>query len=322
MLIRFFKKSYFAQLAGLVLLALIFWVPGTLLLIKNGFQTIGTHEKLSLFIGQPAGFFLFLFSAFLANHIATTQKMTDRNSYLTAFFFVLTGSSIDAPTQTLFFLAAAFFFLLFYQKVFRFQNTPHIITTAFDAGFYLGITGLFYPPAAGLLPFVWIALIIYQTDQWRPYVTAVIGMMLPLFFAISGYYLFGETQTLFHYWNGFFHFRTTLNGMADGVTMAIFLWIAFLTLVAALSVAGRLSGFNLNKRQHALTALWGILFTAGILLPADVPLQAFIILAGPVALVFGIYFSHIKKLKWANLLLWGWLVFIIVHRYLLLFHVA
>ncbi len=322
MLLRFFKKSYLPQLVSLILLATVWWLPGALNILKSGGPPTGAHWNIPPVAGIFTGFVLFLTSAFLANHIAAVQKLTDRNSYLTALFFILAGCSTGLWGQSVYFLSATFFFLLFYQKVFRFQNTPHIITTAFDAGFYLGITSLFYPPAIGLVIFLWIALIIYQTDQWRPYATAIIGWALPWFFLFSGYFLFGKTQPLIHYFTGSFHFRTNVYPFSGKLEMFLFLWVALLTLTALLRITGMLSGFNISKRQHALTAVWGLLFTAIVLFLFDVPLQSLILLSGPVALILGMYFSHIRKTKWSNLVVWFWLLFIFVHQYLPLFYVA
>ncbi len=322
MVIRFFKKSYYPQLLAIVLLASAWWLPGALL--------PGTHSGSGLqdmmpahpFIWQVAGLLLFLVSAFLINATATRFRLTGRNSSLTAFFFVLVGSAAGFLTQMSNILAASFFFFLFYRKTFALQNNPQVIAGAFDAGLFLGIASLFFPPVLLLLPFVWIALIIYQTSQWRPYFTVIIGVALPWFFVFSGYYWFGRLNQLPPHFIQDFHLRLLENPFPASTDLFMFCFVALITLTAVVWLTGNLARFNISQRQQALTSLWGITFTTLMLFLFQVPVQSLILLAGPSALILGIFFSQIKKLKWANLLVMAWMIFIFFNQYMPFFHAS
>ncbi len=305
-----------------MVLAFLWWLPEILLSRgepRSGFPFGLPVSPVAL---QVFGLLLFLVSAFLINSTAARHRLTGRNSYLTAFFFILAGSATGQLTQWNGFLAAAFFFFLFYRKTFALQNNPQAISGAFDAGLFLGLASLFFSPILLLLPFVWMALIIYQTSQWRPYFTVIVGMALPWFFVFSGYFWFNKTDEFQHLFIKYFHFRGLENPFASLPDLFMFFLVALFTLTAALWLAGNFSGFNVNRRQHALVGLWGIVFTAFVLFFFRVPPQALILLAGPSALILGTFFSGIKNLKWANLSVVIWMVLTFLNQYHPFFHAS
>ncbi len=319
MVIRFFKKSYLPQLTLLVLLTVLWWLPETLLLAK-------LHKTAPLpfspWLSFSGAIFLFLITAFVVNHIGTTHRLSDRNSYLIAFFFILTGSASGFTTTPTLFLAATFFFALFYRKVYSFQNNASIILAAFDAGLFLGLTSLFYPPAILLVLFTWFALVIYQTDQWRAYITVVLGVALPWFFAFTGYFLFDKLPELAPRFLQYFSFRNAVNPFHTQTGAAMFTLITVVTLVAVLKILSKLQSFKINRRQHALVSLWGLIFTASAVLLFNPPYQALLLVTVPVSLVLGMFFSQIKKLRWAERFVLLWILFVFVNQYLSLFHAA
>ncbi len=321
MIIRFFKTSYFSRLLVLVLLILVFWLPkmfnhsGNIILINTSYVTFNPWLQLLAII-------LFFFIMLFTNEIGTKHRLSDRYSFLTAFFFILTGSASGFLTQLSPFLLATFFITLLYQKIFDFQNSTKIIITAFDAGLFLGLASLFFPPAILLVLFVWFALLIYQSDEWRAYVTTILGVLLPWFFVFSGYFWFNNLSEALPAFLQYFHLREISNPFAGNMDMAMFLLVTLTTITAAFSLLGRLSSLNISLRQHTLVSLWGLLFISLMVLLFAVPTQALIITAMPAALILGSFFSRIKKLKWANLIVLLWLLFIFINHLLPLFHVA
>ena len=319
MVIRFFKKSYLSRFVVLVLLTLLWWLPETIRILRLQ-ET--ARLPFSPWLAFSAAVFVFLLTAFVVNNIGTGHRLSERNSYLIAFFFILTGSASGLTTIPDLFLPALFFFALFYQKVYSFQNSPNIVLSAFDAGLYLGLTSLFYPPALLLVLFIWFALVIYQTDQWRAYITTIIGGVLPWFFAFSGYFLFDKLPALWPWFLKYFHFREAVNPFHTPAGLALFGLITGVTLVAVLQILGNLQSVKINRRQHALVSLWGLIFTASAVLLFNPPLQAFLLITVPESLVLGMFFSQIKKLRWAERFVLLWILFVFVNQYLSLFHAA
>jgi hypothetical protein len=318
MIIRFFKTSFFSRLLTLALLILILWLPETAILPNE------THDILPFnpWIQQLLALSVFFLIALFINEISTKYRLSDRNSYLTAFFFILVGSGTGFLTQPNLFLLASFFFVFFYRKVFAFQNSTKIITTAFDAGLLLGMVSLLYPPALFMLLFVWIAMLIYQIDQWRAYVTIVLGLLLPWFFVFSGYFWFNKIPEVLSGFLQYFHFREIGNPFSGNTDLIMFLLVALITLAGVLSLLGRQASFNISQRQHMSVSLWGLLFTVLVVFLFAAPVQALAITALPASLIIGIFFSQMKRLKWANLFVLLWILFVFTSHLLPLFYAA
>ncbi len=318
MIVRFFKASYFSRLIVIILLVLLLWFPESAYYPDNFFH----FSDLNPLVLQLISVSVFFLTALFANEIATSHRFTGRNSYLTAFLFILLGSGSGFLTQPSPFLAASLFFVFFYRKVYSFQNSSKIITTAFDAGLFLGITSLFFPPAVLMLPFVWIALLIYQVDRWRAYVTSLLGLLVPWFFVFTGYYWFNKLPEAVTEFIQYFHFREMENPFSGTFDLVIFLLVSLIIFVAAFSLIGRMSSLNIGLRQHASVSLWGLLFPVSVIILLAVPIQALTILVIPASFVAGAFFSRLKRLKWANLLIMLWLLLILINHYLPLFYAA
>jgi len=322
MIIRFFKASYFSRLLVLILLILALWLPETIILSGNISTEQTSFLTINPWIQQLLSITLFFLIALLINQLATKHRLTDRNNSLTAFFFILIGSTSGALTQMSPFLLATFFFVFFYQKVFDFQNSTKLITTSFDAGLFLGLVSLFFPPAVLFVLFAWFALLVYQADQWRAYVTIVLGILLPWFFVFSGYFWFDKLPEILPGFLKYFHLREIWNPFAGNLDLVVFLLVALIILIGAFFTLSRLSSFNISLRQHAVVSLWGLLFTLLIVFLSAAPVQALMLTGLPAALVTGIFFSRIKRLKWANLFVLLWILLLFINHFLPLFYVA
>lgn len=322
MVIRFFKTSYFSRLLVLILLILVLWLPEMFIITGNVSSGQTSFLTLTPWVQQLLSIILFFLTVLLINQVATKHRLTDRNSYLTAFFFILIGSTSNFVTQMSPFLLATFFFALFYQKIFDFQNSTKIITSSFDAGLFLGIASLFFPPAALLVLFAWFALLVYQADQWRAYVTVVLGILLPWFFVFSGYFWFDKLPEALSGFIHHFRFREIMNPFANNLETVMFLLVALTILIAAFTILGKLSSFNISLRQHVSVSLWGLLFSLLIIFLFAAPIQVFMLSALPASLIVGTFFSRMKRLKWANLFVLLWILFILINHFLPLFYAA
>ncbi len=322
MIIRFFKTSYFSRLLVLILLILMLWLPEIVIISNTVSSDQANYLILNPLAQQLLSIILFFLTALLINRVGEKYSLSNRNSYLTAFFFILIGSASISLTKMSPFLLATFCFAWFYQKIFNFQASTKMVTTSFDAGLILGVTSLFFPPAILLILFVWFALLVYQADQWRAYVTTVIGTLLPWLFVFFGYFWFNKLPEVLPDFLQYFHFREMLNPFAGNLELVMFLLILLTTLTGVFSLVGSLSSFNVSRRQHASVSLWGLLFSSLIIFMFKVPIQALMFAALPASVVIGSFFSRLKQLKWANLFVLLWILFIFVNHFLPLFYAA
>ena len=322
MVIRFFRSSYHTRLFVLILIILLFWLPE--MFVPAGNKVVWKVVSLPnlLWLQQIVAMILFFFTALFINHVGSKHHLSGRNSYFAAFFFILAGSALGLLTQMSPYIFGIFFFALFYQKVFDFQNSTKIITTAFDAGLSLGIVSLFYPPALFLLLFIWLALLTYQADEWRAYFTGIIGVLLPWLFILSGFFWFGKLPEALQYLLQAFHFREIWLPFTRNFDVILFTITALTTLTGVFSLLGKLPSFNIGLRQHSMVSLWGLVSVLLIVFLFATPVQALLLLALPASLILGAFFSRINRLRWANIFILLWILLIFLNHYLPLFHAA
>lgn len=322
MIIRFFRSSFYTGLFVLILIILLFWLPG--IFVPAGSKVVWKVVFLPslLWLQQVVAMVLFFFTALFINHVGSKYHLSGRNSYFAAFFFILAGSALSFLTQMSPYVFGVFFFALFYLKIFNFQSSTKIITTAFDAGLSLGIVSLFYPPALLLFLFIWLALLTYQADEWRAYFTGIIGALLPWFFILSGFFWFGKLPEALQYFLQAFHFREIWLPFTRNFDVILFTITALATLTGVFSLLGKLSSFNISLRQHTVVSLWGLVLTSFIIFLFAAPVQVLLLLALPASLILGAFFSRIKRLRWANIFILLWVLLIFLNHYLPLFHAA
>lgn len=322
MIIRFFRSAYHTRLFVLILIILLFWIPG--IFVPAGSKGVWKVVSLPdlLWLQQVVAMILFFFTAIFINHVGSGHRLSGRNSYFAAFFFILTGSVLGFLTQMSPYIFGVFFFALFYLKIFNFQSSTKIITTAFDAGLSLGIVSLFYPPALFLLLFIWLALLTYQADEWRAYFTGIIGVLLPWFFILSGFFWFGKLPEALQYFLQAFHFRENWLPFTRNFDVILFSITALTTLTGVFYILDKLPSFNIDMRQHSAVSLWGLVFSSLIVFLFAAPVQALLLLALPASLILGAFFSRIKRLRWANIFILLWVLLIFLNHYLPLFHVT
>ncbi len=322
MVIRFFRSSYHTRLFVLILIILLFWLPG--IFVPAGSKVVWKVVFLPnlQWLQQIVAMILFFFIALFINHVGSKHRMSGRNSYFAAFFFILAGSAPGFLTQMSPYIFGAFFFALFYLKIFDFQSSTKIITTAFDAGLFLGIVSLFYPPAILLFLFIWLALLTYQADEWRAYFTSIIGVLLPWFLILSGFLWFGKLPEVLQYFLQAFHFREIWFPFTSNFDVIFFAITALTTLTGTFFLLGKLSSFNIGLRQHSVVNLWGLVFSSLVVFLFSAPVQVLILLSLPAALILGAFFSRINRLRLANIFILLWILLIFLNYYLPLFYAS
>lgn len=323
MIIRFFKKSFFPQLITLIVLTILWWIPSVFVdskvLAFPIFQPSSLSQKWLL---QTSAVFIFIITAFFVNYLSIYSRLSNRNSYLSAFFFILLGSALTEFTHLTPVLLATFFLVLFYQKVFQIQKSNKVILTAFDAGLWLGISGLFYPPVLLFFLMGWFALIIYQSDQWQAYITFLTGIFLPWFFIFTGLFWLNNTGELTQWITRFFHLRSQWYPFHNSLDFSLFVLFFLTLLVSVLRITGNLSSLNINQRQNATVVLWGLLFSVLLVALTNTTLQALLFVNIPAALLMGSFFSEIKKLRLANIWVFLLIILIFINHYLFFFYAS
>lgn len=145
---------------------------------------------------------LIIFSqALLVNYITASHAVLYKESLLPAVFFVILNSLYP---QQLFLspqiLANTFIILLLFRLCYLYEsNIPLLLV--FDAGIYLGIGLLLSYDLIIYLPFILISVLYMTSFNFRYWLVAIIGIILPIYFLGVIFYLTDHLKDLISSFN-------------------------------------------------------------------------------------------------------------------------
>jgi hypothetical protein len=149
----------------------------------------------------PTGFailaFLLLFvQALLLNSIVNRFRLLPGANYFPAFCFILFSSFFSEWNNFSGPLVANLLLLMMVSGLFRLYDSQRSRGGAFSLGFITGVASLFYLPALGLLPLLWITLLISRSFRPEEWILALAGTLCPYYFLATVLFLAGQLPLL------------------------------------------------------------------------------------------------------------------------------
>ena len=223
----------------------------------------GWAEQTPLFSALTAAVLVY-FQAIMVNQLVDEFRLMSERTWLPGLFYILITSAlpeflfISAP------LVAATFVPVSLRKVFKAYKITQATALVFDAGFWMAVASLFYPPALILLIAAFSGVMVMRSFNLREQLVFFTGAWTPLFLA-----------WLWYFWNdlgGAFRstqfneiFQIYRFDVSFDTRMA--LKTALLVLLLVVFVFGLNQYFQrkLIQTQKAITTLYWVLFTGGLL---------------------------------------------------------
>jgi hypothetical protein len=326
MVVKFFRASFAAQYAVLILTALLLWLPAFLQPVS--FISQDDLSPLSHLLSQwlvhlpqltvGLAFLLMLLQALFFNAILAANQLSLRVGSIGAFIYILLMSQSIQQTAMYDYLLAALFILAALHTILLMQNTENTTYYLFNAGIFISLASLFYFPAIILFVWLWLSLFILRIQYLREWGITMVGLITPYFFLASWYYLTDQLFWRFEaYTKAFERFGridanfTWLNGLVWGVVLVL--------VVLSLSIVyGQSTEKNVSIRKKIGVNTWlfiiSILFIFNNLSSINRNGLIFI----PLGIYIAYYLSFAKKLFWPQLLLLLLIALIAVTQYLYL----
>jgi len=324
MVVKFFRASFAAQYAVLILTALLLWLPAFLQPVS--FISQDDLSPLSQLLSQwlvhlpqltvGLAFLLMLLQALFFNAILAANQLSLRVGSIGAFIYILLMSQSIQQTAMYDYLLAALFILAALHTILLMQNTENTTYYLFNAGIFISLASLFYFPAIILFVWLWLSLFILRIQYLREWGITMVGLITPYFFLASWYYLTDQLFWRFEaYTKAFERFGridanfTWLNGLVWGVVLVL--------VVLSLSIVyGQSTEKNVSIRKKIGVNTWlfiiSILFIFNNLSSINRNGLIFI----PLGIYIAYYLSFAKKLFWPQLLLLLLIALIAVTQYL------
>ncbi|MCC6691451.1 MAG: hypothetical protein IT235_07955 [Bacteroidia bacterium] len=313
MLVRFFRLHQPILLIVIPLIAALLWIPAFLYPIvpdiKYAMPLYEWVVRLLLhhaWLLSVVAYVLIVIQAFLFNYITDKFELIGKSSYLPALMYVIFTSFSRDLLLLHPMLFANIFILLTLNHVLNMYRLPSAQPQSFNAGFMVAVASLFYFPAAFLLLFVFISIIILRPFFWREWVIVILGFLLPYiyintwYFLINGFDSFWIDKVIYP----FAHRAAAIN--AD--IAQLYFELALFVLIAIAFSVGRGSDTSTHSVQHrSRTAVLRWLFICAALTLLVAPgfnyIYFFIGLI-PLLIIISVYFLWARMIWLTEVIMW------------------
>ena len=325
MLIKFFKSSYLIQYFFLVLVTAAIWIPGFLanqgLPVETNLITplynIAHYALLMFNAASPAAALaIVVISAFTLNNILVFHELTPKNNLLPAFLFIVFMGSNPHTLCSYPVLLSFPFFTWFIHTIFRVNDEPENYMAVFNASILVSIISMIYPAAIILYFCIWMMLLVFGTFTGRNLIVSLIALLLPYVYLFL--YFFWTDQlnealsAYIAYFTEIFHFIIKFDVWQSGI-WAIF--IIFMLFPAFTRITGTLSSFGINFRKKMSATGWLLAFTFPmIIFQGQVDYHSLIFL--PATIMIAHYYHLFKRSAWNEIALLLFLILMLAHNYL------
>lgn len=304
MIIRFFKSNSASAFLFLPVVAAAIWIFGFFpprLFIQPHAMPLYDLTAMPLravpWLGTLAGFVLCVGEGFLLNFIVNEQEMLTKKSNLPALFYVVFMSNNSSMLRLQPLLFANLFLLLAVLRILGSYRRDSAFSEFFDAGLLVSIATLFYLPCIVFLPVIGISLVIFRPFNWREWVIAFAGLLVPYIFVFTWYFWSDQLPLLI---NDKILTLAVCKKPSFDLSPAFYFLITTGWLIVVLSFGSLFSGLggggSQKTKKAVLLTLWLFLFSiASVFIAPEVATVYFSLLAIPAAIICANYFLKQKK---------------------------
>ena len=309
MFLRILKSNPILLLVFAILIGTAIWIWSLLgqSIRYNGNTTFFNNfwiwvSKAKMFSVGP-GFILLLAEAFIWNSFVNNNTLLKQSSYFPAFFVIILSSSRVALIGLYPSLCSSLFLMLALRRLVASYKKENALANVFDAGLFIGIASLIYPPVTIFILFLWIAILTIRSLIWREWVVAIIGFILPIGFAFLYHFLFLNDSV--------YSFSKLILSLGNYRKHWSFTWEEWLLLFVFISIGIASFWLFVNKMPDNVVKaqkvwaliLWFVLFAfVSVFISAERDARSLVVLVLPVSFVFSNYFLKSKSAIWSEFL--------------------
>jgi hypothetical protein len=222
-------------------------------------------------------------------------------SFLPAYLFLFIVFTLPElhVIQPIFF--SSVFILLAISRIYSSFEKKKIIRNAFDAGFFTGLAGLFYPGVLILVFLIPPGLYALKNKVgWRECITALIGLLLPLLYAFSTYFIMNKVSTFVDLFTNV----VIKNENTVFHLLPVQIYVAFLILMIMLSGSFILRKYEEKKfstRQYFKILFFYFFSSLLLFILPSVSYELLVLLAIPLTFLMTNYLTFMRRRFWAEL---------------------
>lgn len=260
----------------------------------------------SSWLAIAVSFILVVGSGLLLNRVLIFHELYPKTTYLPALFYTLLSSLYFFQLSLHPLVFANLLVVLALNQMLGIYRQQSAKTRIFNAGMFLSTGVLFFFPLALATPVLFMALIIIRPFVWREWLLAIIGLALPVIFAMATYYAMGWPFPEIEFEMSLDYINQTFLNYED--TVGTVLWGAIVfTFLVSLWHFGKVRSRASNRLRKLmfLIGLYGLLLYGAYVASSmmDEVASRFGIVLVPLAIFFT-YPAINAKRKWIPYLLY------------------
>lgn len=261
-----------------------------------------TDLILSSFTGGIIALGLSTLTGILLNNIVINSDLTDRTSYVFAFFYVTIESCLRQSYGLYSWQFALLLFCIVLWLLLKIFNQSHIADISFQCGILMGILTLIYPP--GIIYFLIIFIFIqrFRTFYWREWLFPLLGSAIVFLF----YYIYklavNQPLILFYVIQ-----PNDLLQWFNELKWPLFM-VGGLTLLSVLFFLGKIQRAIMHARKQRYLLLLTLIIIMVFVVTINTGKYArtgLELLFIPISIITGYYAAHVKRTWFAELIFLG-----------------
>ena len=295
MISNFLSKSRPINYLLILLILVIFFLIGVFSDANIKFNFISVSKIL---INIAALFFMVL----LINFVIRKNTLTKDNSY-TLFIVVMFFAMLPSSMKWSMIFLSNIFLLISLRRVYSLKNNIRTAIKIFDAGFWLGISILFYSNLILFWIVLLMGLVFYQRLNLKNVVISILGMAIPIFL----FYVYCLTFDQLLAFNKFFDFQLQSSIVFYGkhsILIPITI-IVSLTIWSVISVSSTIYKIGIKNKSSWFLLLINLLIALFVTFSSEQKTGGeLIFLFFPISVVLANYFQKEKDVIFKNLILY------------------
>ncbi|NPD46495.1 MULTISPECIES: hypothetical protein [unclassified Lentimicrobium] len=325
MLLSLFKKTYFVQISGIIIFAIVMAIPG-FFQDKTAFWPDNTlflkvsclHPSLQInWLYQGLQFALLLTLAFFVKLLFTRHQLVHHLNFIPSLL-IIALFSFQQPfeyqlinTISLFLLAFAFSFLL---NGFD-DDKPD--NSLFTASLFISLSSFLSYSNVYFIILVWLSFFVFQIYSWRYFPITLVGLITPYLFFFTWLYWNDKLHLVLIEWDQILDQLIVLPKIDSLVHIFIFSILGFLILLSLAKIIPEAPGKIIAIRKKISISLWFLFISLFPFIWSPDIISRNIILI-PVAGLVGYYLKTVKTRKfWVDLVFTIFILLLIFNKYYL-----
>lgn len=318
-MLRFFRENSLLPVILLLILSAAIKLPS--LIAHQGYEYIQTAPLSRILFhyfsnienhilwGRIISTAIIFLQGWLINYIVSQHSILYKDTFLPALFYVLLNSFYPVQSELSPQIISNTFIILLLQRLCFLYESQNPLLLVFDAGMYLGLGILFNYDLSVFLPFILISVVIFTSFNIRYLMISVIGIIVPLYFTATAFYLNDNLSELIFYVKQSFE-KQLLKPITTSFTEFIpWIILAPITLISGFELQ---QNFFMNKvKTRRIIQSVGLMILFGVFslfIENTNFMYAICYLSVPLSIVIAYYFISEKRFLLKEIIVLGLIV--------------